>query len=247
MKDYPVIIHVPHSSFHIPQEYRNQFIISDRELEHEIEVMTDHYTDEMVFWYKNVIRFDYSRLLVDVERFWDDKDEPMSKVGMGAIYKLGHKLQPIRKNLDESESSKLKALFDAHHKELEDSVDKQIEQFGRSVIIDLHSYPNKKLPYEISSGLRTELCIGTDSFHSPDFLKETVSDLARRFNLDVRFDTPFSGSLVPSKFYQKDKRVSSIMLEWRRDFYLTNGKRIPDKFVLITDYIRELIEKIMIE
>ena len=41
MKDYPVIIHVPHSSFRIPQEYINQFIISDRELEHEIEVMTD--------------------------------------------------------------------------------------------------------------------------------------------------------------------------------------------------------------
>ena len=241
MKDYPVVIHVPHSSFRIPKEYRNQFIISDRELGHEIEVMTDHYTDEMVSWYKNVIRFDYSRLLVDVERFWDEKDEPMSKVGMGATYKLGHMLQPIRRNLDETESSRLKELFDAHHKQLEDSVDMQIKQFGRSLIMDLHSYPNKKLLYETSSGLRPELCIGTDSFHSPDFLKDTVSDLAQRFNLDAKFDTPFSGSLVPIKFYQKDKRVSSIMLEWRRDFYLTNGKKIPEKFKFISNYIRELL------
>ena len=245
MLDYPIIIHVPHSSAYIPEEFRNQFILSQSELAYEIEVMTDHYTDEMVSWSNQVIRFGYSRLLVDVERFWDEEDEPMSKVGMGATYKLGHKLQPIRRNLDEIESSKLKDLFDAHHKELEGSVDKQIEKFGMSLIIDLHSYPNKKLPYETSSGLRPELCIGTDSFHSPDFLKDTVSDLAQRFNLDAKFDTPFSGSLVPIKFYQKDKRVSSIMLEWRRDFYLTNGKRIPEKFKLISNYIRELIEKIM--
>ena len=140
MLDYPISIHVPHSSTYIPKEFRNQFILRQSELSYEIEVMTDHYTDEMVSWSNQVIRFEYSRLLVDVERFWDDKDEPMSKVGMGATYKLGHKLQPIRKNLDESESSKLKDFFDAHHKELEDSVDKQIEKFGMSLIIDLHSY-----------------------------------------------------------------------------------------------------------
>ena len=83
MLDYPIIIHVPHSSTYIPEEFRNQFILSQSELAYEIEVMTDHYTDEMVSWSNQVIRFGYSRLLVDVERFWNEKDEPMSKVGMG--------------------------------------------------------------------------------------------------------------------------------------------------------------------
>ena len=41
MLDYPIIIHVPHSSTYIPKEFRNQFILSQSELANEIEVMTD--------------------------------------------------------------------------------------------------------------------------------------------------------------------------------------------------------------
>ena len=40
-------------------------------------------------------------------------------------------------------------------------------------------------------------------------------------------DTPYSGSIVPMEYYQKDKRVSSIMLEVNRRLYLnepTNEK-----------------------
>ena len=244
MKDLPFIIHVPHSSTHIPEEFRNQFILSQTELEDEIEMMTDHNTHEMVAWYDQVVRFDYTRLLVDVERFWDEREEPMSRIGMGAIYQSSHKLQTIRKRRDDQTLTILKKLFDAHHKSLENSVDQQINRFRRSIIIDLHSYPKEKLPYETSEGRRPELCIGTDPFHTPENLQAAVENLAKSFNLDFCLNTPFSGSLVPIKFYQKDKRVSSIMLEWRRDLYLNDGKKIPEKIKLISHFIQNLIEKI---
>ena len=69
MLDYPIIIHVPHSSTYIPEEFRNQFIISQSELAYEIEVMTDHYTDEMVSWSNQVIRFDIQGFLLMLKDF----------------------------------------------------------------------------------------------------------------------------------------------------------------------------------
>ncbi len=43
----PIILHVPHSSTIIPQEIRDQFIVTDEELDDEVRLMTDHYTDDL--------------------------------------------------------------------------------------------------------------------------------------------------------------------------------------------------------
>ena len=49
--------------------------------------MTDWYTDEsFAFRYTNNVIQNVSRLLVDTERFENDDEEEMAKVGMGAIY-----------------------------------------------------------------------------------------------------------------------------------------------------------------
>ena len=43
----------------------------------------------------NAIIFNYSRLLVDVERFADDALETKSERGMGVIYSNGHALNKV--------------------------------------------------------------------------------------------------------------------------------------------------------
>jgi N-formylglutamate deformylase len=40
-----LLLHVPHVSVGIPEAVRGQFIIDDAELLHEINLMTDHFTD----------------------------------------------------------------------------------------------------------------------------------------------------------------------------------------------------------
>lgn len=39
----------------------------------------------------------------------------------------------------------------------------------------------------------------------------------------VLMNKPYSGSIVPMKYYRKDKRVQSIMLEINRKLYLEGG------------------------
>ena len=42
-----VILHVPHAATAIPSETRDQSVLSDAELQDELRLMTDHYTDEL--------------------------------------------------------------------------------------------------------------------------------------------------------------------------------------------------------
>jgi hypothetical protein len=41
-----LVIHVPHASTIIPAEVRDEFVLSDADLDVELRLMTDHLTDE---------------------------------------------------------------------------------------------------------------------------------------------------------------------------------------------------------
>jgi hypothetical protein len=48
----------------------------------------------------------------------------------------------------------------------------KLEEHGKVVIVDLHSFPTLPLPYGLDpSALRPGVCIGTDPFHTPDELR----------------------------------------------------------------------------
>jgi N-formylglutamate deformylase len=84
-----VVLHIPHSSRHVPAAERHSIRLNDDVLNSELLRMTDAYTDEL-FPVTRVeagrVIFPLSRLVCDVERFPFDEDEPLAKRGMGAIY-----------------------------------------------------------------------------------------------------------------------------------------------------------------
>ena len=83
-----MILHIPHSSFIIPPEVRVGINLGEEELKQELALMTDAFTDELFDLdephYKIV--YPVSRLVCDPERFLGDEAEPMSEVGMAAVY-----------------------------------------------------------------------------------------------------------------------------------------------------------------
>ena len=66
-----MILHIPHSSAHIPS--RDGFIFDFRTIEKEILKLTDWYTDELfdLKGYTKIVT-PFSSILCDVERFGDD-------------------------------------------------------------------------------------------------------------------------------------------------------------------------------
>ena len=225
------VFHIPHSSFEIPAKYLPDFAISLDELHSENIRMTDSYTDELfldcVTKTDKKIVFPVSRLLVDVERFSEDAREPMSEIGMGMLYRSCHDLTELRSSNFFGDELKAK-YYDHHHALFTDLVEDQLKSAGGVLIIDCHSFPTKAWPYERNkTGNRPEICIGTDPFHTTTEIEVALRNAFQMQGFEVDLDTPFTGSIVPMKYYQKDERVKSIMIEIRRDLYMdeTTGER----------------------
>ncbi len=246
--DSPIIINVPHSSTYIPSSELEYF--TTPHLMHELSVMTDHYCDDLFDVGYEMIRFPISRLVCDVERFRDDEQEIMSSVGMGAIYTHGSDGKEIRKISAEHKEELLKKYYDPYHKQLEEAVERKLDQFGKCLIIDGHSFYDEPLPYEKNQNeKRPRICIGTDKFHTPDIV---YGYLNRIFYLrcgTVDINNPFAGSIVPMKYYQKDPRVMSAMIEVNRKVYMDHNlnkkikgyNRLKDSIRVAVNIVEDIV------
>jgi len=231
---YPdwAVLHLPHDAPDIPTEVREQFLLDDAELGREILRMTDHHTVDL-FGAQHaagpVAIAPVSRLVVDVERFADDAQEPMAAAGMGAVYTHTSSSRPLRRALDPAErEALLERWYRPHHRRLEQLVEGALRQHGRAVVLDAHSFPSKPLPYErAASSDRPDICIGTDPFHTPAALREAFVSAFASEGFRVAVDTPFSGALVPVRYYRQDPRVQSVMVEVNRRLYLDEATGLP--------------------
>ena len=91
-----ILIHIPHSSYYIPTEYKNLFLISEEELKKEQLLMTDSYTNELFNTGQKQIIFPISRLICDVERFRNKQDEGMTQQGMWVCYTKRHNQEDLK-------------------------------------------------------------------------------------------------------------------------------------------------------
>jgi len=228
-----VTVHIPHASPSIPAEERPRLAISNSDLRLELLRMTDWYTDELFDLgpEASYVRFPVSRLIVDPERFADDDAEPMAARGMGAIYERTSDGRVLRPVLDAEERERLLAAYYVpHHKALETAVQHALAQTGRALIIDAHSFPSSPLPCDLDQNPdRPDICIGTDSFHTPEWLRTGAMEAFRDAGWSVEQDRPYAGSIVPQCFHQRDGRVHSVMVEINRALCMDErtGDRLP--------------------
>ena len=57
---------------------------------------------------------------------------------------------------------------------------------------------------------RPDICLGTDSFHTPESLLEEFLEAFQEAGFRTKVNAPFSGAIVPLRFYRIDKAVQSI-------------------------------------
>ena len=74
---------------------------------------------------------------------------------------------------------------------------------------------------------RPDVCLGTDPFHTPAALVDALRSALAHEGFRVAVDRPFSGSLVPLRWYGTDPRVTSVMLEIRRGTYMDEATGEP--------------------
>lgn len=222
----PLVVHVPHSSTIIPPDIRQTLCLDDHELQRELLYMTDWYSDRL---FDPVLELGgtlfvnrVSRLVVDPERFPDDSQEVMATKGMGAVYTHRADGRALRTPMSPEERTRLlETYFHPYAHAFAELVSRMLDRHGRCVILDGHSFPSVPLPYEVDQRTdRPHICLGTDDVHTPESLVNGIQDLCAADDLRVEQNQPFAGTYVPLRYWHSDRRVSSVMMEIRRDLYM---------------------------
>ncbi|WP_433291746.1 N-formylglutamate amidohydrolase [Actinoplanes sp. CA-030573] len=219
----PVILHVPHASREITESARSGLLIGDAALAEELDHLTDAHTDRIAAEASSGAAIRpwmfvnrWSRLVADPERFPDDREE-MRAVGMGAVYTHGFAGRRLRDPDPVRDEALLRTHFEPYATALAALVADRLAATGRAVVVDVHSYPTVALPYELhGKDPRPPVCLGTDRYHTPASL---IAAALAAFP-DSALNSPFSGCYVPMAFYRREARVSSLMIEIRRDQYM---------------------------
>ncbi len=99
-----------------------------------------------------------------------------------------------------------------------------LSDYDTCLILDCHSFASRPLSFELDQEPdRPDICIGTDDFHTPPALTDELEKFFHSFGWCVSINRPFSGTYVPLRFYKKDRRVMSVMIEIRRDRYMNES------------------------
>jgi len=224
--DSSAVLHVPHSSTRIPANVRAGIVLDDDALAAELRRLTDAHTDRIALTAADAVTprpwvfvNRMSRLVVDPERFPDNREE-MLAVGMGAVYTRTSGGDVLRRPDEAGERELISTYFEPYAASMTDLVGERLAATGTALIVDVHSFPTRALPYELhANSCRPCLCIGQDRFHTSDFLVEAARRAFEPVG-DSAVNEPFAGGYVPTRWYEIDTRVGAIMLEIRRDTYM---------------------------
>ena len=245
------VLHIPHSATAIPPDLRSHLGMSEEELRQELLLMTDWYTDEIFALEDSVsVRFPVSRLVLDPERFVDDTKEVLSSRGMGVIHtRTSHGFQLREPPTPTERSDLVNRFYVPHHAALCDAVDSALKYRGHCLVVDCHSFPSQPLPYEHDqSSDRPQVCLGTDSTHTPEWLVDLAKNLFRGACLEVAIDRPFSGALVPTKHLDRQLSVLAIMIELNRGLYMNelSGARLTE-FPTVASTVQSIFQRLVHE
>ena len=223
----PIVAHIPHAGTEIPDALRDQFLPHPGDLWRELAMVTDWYTDE-IFGLPGIAKNQtpISRVVLDLERFIDDRLEPCAAVGQGVIYShdtLGRQLR--RALLDEERQALLDNYYYPWRLKLEMDIDQQLARWGHCLLLDCHSFPaeppENHEPYPTSP---PDICLGIHDINTPQWLVDSSRRLFLNKGYSVAINFPYAGCLLPERF-EGDGRVPAIMLEVNRRLYLKPSRR----------------------
>ena len=228
-----ILINIPHASLCLPPDFWCDVMVDRKIIEHNLSFMADYKVDELardIDCHK--ITAKYSRLYCDVERFRNDVDEPMARLGMGAVYTHLPGGMQYRQVTPECREEIINQAYEPHHAQLNKLSQKIVTQHGSCMMIDLHSYSNdlvRKL-FGYTENL-PDICLGYDDewFSENDALKLKL--YIEKLGYSCVLNYPYAGALVSMDFYRDKKPgLRSVMLEINRRIYL-DGETVRQESV----------------
>ncbi len=230
-----VLFHIPHSSLIIPNRFWS-ICIKDRNYIKKTNLFLSEYlTDKLVPNHCPKLIFKYSRIFCDVEKFKDDSKEIMAKKGMGVIHTRDCENIITIPN-QKYKNIVMKSYYNKHHNKLDKISTKILNQYGKCIIVDFHSYSDDMVEKLFSCSNNPDICLGVDSFYTDQNLIHMTIEHFKKYGYSVEINKPYKGTIIPNKYInKKDTRLKSIMLEINKRIYLNN----PDDFCKLKNCIND--------
>ena len=231
------VIHIPHSSLEVPKYFKKYLTYSYEKFEKENIFICDYLVDKFVpNNFNNIIKFKYSRMYLDVERYLEDDKEEMSKYGMGALYiKDSNGKEFVKRNKKDNEYI-INNYYKKHHKNLDSLVGKTLDKYGKCFIIDLHSFSDEFVLKMFNKKNNPDICIGINkSNYDSKLVVKTISHF-KRYGYSVKINYPYSGAIISNRY----PFVKSIMIEINKRVYLKDKKTFDKFYKCMMDYYEML-------
>ena len=218
-----ILLHIPHSSKVIPDCFWNNTCQSGEIINKFVNDITDIDTDILFSnnKYEKIV-FPYSRIFCDVEKFDNDKLEPMSKFGMGVIYsKTNYGL--CFRNYDKDYCDMvLTKYYHPYHKALNYKVENLLKENDHVVLVDCHSFSKNIIMIKENQKNLPEICIGFNG--TKDKLSKYCIQFFKNLGYKVKSNYPYSGTIIPSRFINKQNpKLKSVMVEINKELYKKNS------------------------
>ena len=265
---FPLVLSIPHSGTVIPKEFLDNVKLSPEELRYNEDSFVDDLLEEPIAAGVPALMLNVARAFIDVNRdkieidpamFFDypeEEDGPFSRrcrVGLGVIHRITETNKEIYgapiSFLEAQE--RIKNVYDAYHKKLQQIISKTVKKFGFCFVLDCHSMPSK-ICSQLLDDKPIEFCLGNLFDQScpkevSDFLYKELSDSG----YNAVYNCPFSGAFITLNYCQPRKKIYTLQLEINRSLYMRekNHKKIAKfqsfKSILgkiVTRYAKNLLD-----
>lgn len=207
------------------------------DLRRDTAVLTDTQVDKLYPFLNNKITSDFSRFVVDLERYADDAQEPMAQKGMGRFYTRLISGLPFDRSVFVGGDDFFKRYYAQKHDEL----NRAVEHIGDgAILLDLHSFNPEPLSCDLDKQTpRPDICLGfnSDETKPADKVLHALKGHFEQNGLRVAFNTPFSGSMT----CPTTTKYTSLMIETNKRCYLTDN--VPNANMhRLTHILREGVE-----
>lgn len=227
------IIHVPHDGHQFPTDLCSSICIPLEDFETYHKAMSDWEVYNLIplEFRARTIRFPFSRLFCDVERFLEG--EEMEVYGMGFCYERAYDGKQI-KYVDDAVKARTLTYYHQHHEKLKALVQSSAEDVA---ILDLHSFSDQIIPSRNRKDGKVipDICLGLGDEIFATYLYESFS----KADFSVEFDYPYAGSLLPNldPWWTAKHTCRSVMVEIHKRVYLENKRTAELISAVLSDYL----------
>jgi N-formylglutamate amidohydrolase len=264
----PFVFSSPHSGRHYPASFIEASVLDRTTLRASEDIYVDQLFSMTPMMGAPIIAAEYARAYLDVNReAWelDPKmfSDPMPDyvnvrsgrvtAGLGTIARVVAIGTNIYKDKMPFADAKWRVenVYQPYHHSMEALVNKTIDSFGHSVLIDCHSMPSAgnafgDMPIR-SKGATADFILGDR--HGKSCAPELISvaeDVLKSFNYRVVRNDPYSGGYNTRQYGQRDKNQHAMQIEINRSLYVDEKTLAKtDNFDVLQQHMGTLVEALL--